>query len=68
MNEAEKRTHAAVNYENPSTHGERACWRCEHYLGRMETDDGKPACEGVQRPIAPGGWCERFTDIFRELK
>lgn len=68
MNESEKLSHGAVKYENPATHGERKCWRCEHYLGLKETHDGKPACEGVQRPIAPTGWCERFDDIFRELK
>jgi hypothetical protein len=68
VNESEKRTHAAVQYENPSTHGERECWRCEHYLGKKESGDGKPACDGVQRPIAPGAYCIRFEDVFRELK
>jgi hypothetical protein len=63
--EAQKRTHEAVKYEKESEHGESQCWRCEHYIKPADTRDGEPACEGVQKPIAPGGWCERFDDIFK---
>ncbi len=65
MREVEKRTHEAVKYENPSEHGDKQCWRCEHYITPKEAADGKPACQGVQRPIAAAGYCIRFDDILK---
>jgi hypothetical protein len=59
MNERDpkdKLSHASVNYVGVSPHPGRHCSVCEHYI---KADP--PRCESVQGPIAPKGWCQRFS-------
>lgn len=57
---AEKFSHAAVKYEDPSRHGDRRCSGCTHFIA------GTPSrCEGVQSPIAPGAFCQRFDESLK---
>ena len=51
--EAEKATHAEVHYVAVSQKGARRCAVCKHFIAPN-------ACQGVQSPISPRGWCERF--------
>ena len=51
--ESEKATHAEVHYVAVSQKGAKRCVVCKHFLAPN-------ACEGVQSPISPRGWCERF--------
>ena len=50
---SEKRTHASVNYVEKSKIAGRKCANCKHFIAPN-------ACEGVQSPIAPSGWCKRY--------
>jgi len=54
--EAEKKSHAEVKYEEKSTHLFEQCRNCAHFIR-----DQPPRCEGVKSPIAPGGWCIRYS-------
>jgi hypothetical protein len=53
--EKEKLSHAAVDYEHPSTHPGEFCGKCRHYI-----EGNPPACAGVKSPILPMDWCHRF--------
>lgn len=52
----EKRTHQSVGYVAKSNIRAR-CAGCVHLIAAKY---GGPACEGVQSPIDPAGWCRRF--------
>jgi hypothetical protein len=60
--ENEKRSHASVDYEAQSTHGNDRCSRCRHFI-----DASPPRCEGVRSPIAAGAWCKRFLAKAHDL-
>lgn len=51
---SEKLTHAAVEYENRSTH-DGNCAACKHFI-----EANPPRCEGIKSPISSKGWCIRF--------
>lgn len=52
--EAEKRTHASVDYVETSAKADH-CAICVHFI-----PGNPPGCKGVKSPISPMGWCTRF--------
>jgi len=51
--EADKKSHAEVEYELPSRHSQQFCAGCKHFIS-------PDRCEGVKSPISPRAWCVRF--------
>jgi hypothetical protein len=54
----QKLSHAAVKYENISSHRGQSCQNCLHFIAA-----NPPRCEGVQSPISPKAWCKRYSAI-----
>ena len=55
--DSEKKSHAEVGYQSPSTHPDEHCANCHNLIHSMPL-----RCVGVRSPISSGAWCRHWED------